>query len=239
MELNVFNIQHFCTGDGPGIRSTIFFGGCPLRCPWCHNPECFSNTRTVPMDCIVEELLHDREFYDRSGGGITISGGEPLLRQDACIALLERMRSGGIHTALDTSLAVENVDFDRLIPPCDLYLADIKTSDADAFAQVCGGKLKTVLDNLDTLTERGANVVLRVPLIPGFNMDAASIDGLIALISQYPYPVTLLPFHRMGSGKYKSLGLEYVYAGTVPPSEQELTQIRERFNLAGIREALI
>lgn len=239
MELNIFNIQHFCSGDGPGIRTTVFFGSCPLRCPWCHNPECFSNTRTLPMEKVMEELLHDKEFYDRSKGGVTISGGEPLARQEACIALLERVRAHGIHTALDTSLAVKDPDFSRLLPLTDLFLADIKTADPEAFRTVCGGELQTVLDNLNFLTEKGADVVLRVPLIPGFNTDDASLEGIISLIRQYPYPVTLLPFHRMGSGKYKELGMKYAYADTAPLSAREVEQISQCFRAAGIREAAI
>ena len=239
MELNVFNIQHFCSGDGPGIRSTVFFGSCPLRCPWCHNPECFASTRTTSFDEVMEELLHDKEFYDYSKGGVTISGGEPLARQEACIMLLGRLKEHGIHTALDTSLAVEKVDFYRLLPLTDLFLADIKTADPDAFRNVCGGELRTVLDNLNVLTEKGADVVLRIPLIPGFNMDETSLDGLIRLIRRYPYPVTLLPFHRMGGAKYRELGMVYAYADVAPSPEEEIERIRQCFAAAGIREAKI
>ena len=239
MELNVFNIQHFCSGDGPGIRTTVFFGSCPLRCPWCHNPECFANQITQPFDDVVQELLHDQEFYEQSNGGVTISGGEPLARQEACLQLLECMKARGIHTAVDTSLAVKNIDFNRLLPLGDLFLVDIKTADEEAFRQVCGGELATVLDNLNELTNRGANIVLRIPLIPGFNMDDDSIVKIINLIRQYPYPVTLLPFHRMGSSKYKELGMDYAYANTRPPTEQEVAQIRAKFAQAGIREAMI
>lgn len=239
MELNVFNIQHFCNGDGPGIRTTVFIGGCSLRCPWCHNPECFSNEKVRPFEDVVAELLHDEEFYEQSSGGITVSGGEPLARQEACLQLLERMKSHGIHTAVDTSLAVKHINFDRFMPLCDLFLVDIKTADSDAFRRVCGGELATVLDNLNELTKRGANIVLRLPLIPGFNMDDASIDAIIALIRQYPYPITLLPFHRMGSAKYKELGMDYAYANTMPPAEHEVASIRQRFLAAGIHEAAI
>ena len=239
MELNVFNIQHFCSGDGPGIRTTVFFGGCPLRCPWCHNPECFSNEKVRPFEEVVTELLHDEEFYDQSAGGITISGGEPLVRQERCLQLLEVMKAYGIHTAVDTSLAVRHLDFDRLVPLCDLFLVDIKTADESAFRQVCGGELTTVLANLNELTKRGANIVLRLPLIPGFNMDDCSIDRLITLIQQYPYPITLLPFHRMGGAKYKESGMNYAYAHTAPPSKEEVEHIRQRFLRAGIVEAAI
>ena len=239
MELNVFNIQHFCNGDGPGIRTTVFFGGCPLQCPWCHNPECFANALTRPFEDVVAELLHDDEFYEQSAGGITISGGEPLARQEDCLQLLEELKAHRIHTAVDTSLAVKHVDFDRLLALCDLFLVDIKTADPDAFRQVCGGELSTVLRNLNALHERKASIVLRIPLIPGFNMDDQTIDKLIALIRQYPYPITLLPFHRMGSGKYRELGLEYAYADTLPPSKEEVDGIRQRFLRSGIREAAI
>lgn len=239
MELNVFNIQHFCNGDGPGIRTTVFLGGCPLRCPWCHNPECFSNATTRSFEEVVDELLHDQEFYEQSSGGITVSGGEPLARQETCLQILTKMKEDGIHTAVDTSLAVKGLDFDRLVSLCDLFLVDIKSADEDSFRQVCGGELKTVLGNLDQLTERGAKIVLRLPLIPGFNMDDSSLEKLISLIGKYPYPITLLPFHRMGSAKYRELGMEYAYADTLPPSKEEVDRIRQRFTQAGIREAKI
>ena len=239
MELNVFNIQHFCNGDGPGIRTTVFFGGCPLQCPWCHNPECFANALTRPFEEVVAEMLHEQEFYEQSAGGITISGGEPLARHEDCLQLLEELKAHRIHTAVDTSLAVKHIDFDRLVPLCDLFLVDIKTADPDAFRQVCGGELSTVLRNLNALHERKANIVLRIPLIPGFNIDDQTIDKLIALIRQYPYPITLLPFHRMGSGKYRELGLNYAYADTLPPSKEEVDGIRQRFLRSGIREAAI
>ena len=239
MELNVFNIQHFCNGDGPGIRTTVFFGGCPLRCPWCHNPECFSNKKVRSLEDVVTELLHDEEFYKQSAGGITVSGGEPLARQDACLQLLEKMKAHGIHTTVDTSLAVKQLDFDRLVALCNLFLVDIKTADKDAFRQVCGGELTTVLDNLNELTKRNANIVLRLPLIPGFNMDDDAIDNLISLIRQYSYPITLLPFHRMGSAKYKELGMTYAYADTTPPSAEKVEAIRQLFLQAGIQESTI
>lgn len=239
MELNVFNIQHYCNGDGPGIRTTVFFGGCPLRCPWCHNPECFSNVKIRSFEDVTAELLHDQEFYEHSAGGITISGGEPLARQENCLQLLKRMKTCGIHTAVDTSLAVKQLDFNRLVSLCDLFLVDIKTADSDAFRQVCGGELDVVLGNLNALRDRNANIILRIPLIPDFNMDDQSIDRLIALIRQYPYPVTLLPFHRMGGAKYKELGINYAYAGTTPPSAEDVEAIRQRFLAAGIFEAII
>ena len=239
MELNIFNIQHFCNGDGPGIRTTVFFGSCPLRCPWCHNPECFQNAETRTMEEVEEEVLHDLEFYQRSEGGVTVSGGEPLARANECFAVLEMLKRHGIHTAVDTSLAVKGLDYDRLVALGDLFLVDIKTADAEAFREVCGGELETVATNLKELAARGANVVLRVPLIPGFNMDHASLAGIANWIKEYDFPVTLLPFHRLGSAKYERLGLEYAYAKVVPSDDATVEAIRKSFANAGIREAQI
>lgn len=156
MKLNLFNIQHFCNGDGPGIRTTLFFGSCPLRCPWCHNPECFQNAETRSLEEVEEEILHDLEFYERSGGGVTLSGGEPLAREGECFAVLELLRKQGIHAAVDTSLAVKGIDYDRLVSLCDLFLVDIKTANAETFRNVCGGELETVAQNLRELSARGA-----------------------------------------------------------------------------------
>lgn len=238
MEVNVFNIQHYSTGDGPGIRTTVFLGGCNLKCPWCHNPEALWGGKSIrETDDIVKQVRSDKAFYDKSGGGVTLSGGEPLLQFDGCFELLKSFKEHRIHTIIDTALSVGDLDFERITPLCDCFLADIKTADARLFESVCGGRMETVTNNLAKLLELGAEVVLRIPLIPGFNMDEKSIDGIIGLIKPLGLPATLLPFHRLGSYKYKKLGIEYRYAETLPPDEETIIRIREKFNSNNIKEA--
>lgn len=240
MTIDVFNIQHFSTGDGPGIRTTIFFEGCNLRCPWCHNPESFFtgiNPRNI--DDIVEEVMSDDEFYLQSDGGVTLSGGEPLLCKNGCLELLRSLKEKGLHTIVDTAMAVDGIDLTAIASYTDIFLIDIKTADNDKFLSVCGGSMDVLIHNIDKLVETGADIVLRVPLIPGFNMDCGSIDGIIGLVKHYNLPVTLLPFHRLGSAKYKKLGLEYKYADTEPSSDIEIEEIRQKFINEGILEANI
>lgn len=238
MLLDVFNIQHFSTGDGPGIRSTIFFGGCNLCCPWCHNPESFitgSNMRHI--DEIVDDVMSDKEFYAESGGGVTLSGGEPLIPGNGCLELLRRLKEKELHIIIDTALSADNIDLPAVASYTDMFFVDIKTADSGLFSSVCGGDMDLLCRNIDKLTGSGADIVFRIPLIPGFNMDDISVDKLIAFTKGYSLPVTLLPFHRLGSAKYKELGLTYKYADIEPPSDREADAIRMKFNNEGIMEA--
>ena len=234
--MNIFNIQHFSTGDGKGIRTTVFFGSCPLRCPWCHNPECFNNDKTMTCDEVTGHILHDIDFYRRSGGGVTFSGGEPLCNMEDLLELVRFCHDNSINTAVDTSLAL-SADLSELAKLCDTFLVDIKTVDADKFRSVCRGELDTVFKNIDTLHSLGCDIIFRIPLIPGFNMD--EVDDIIAFIKKYDYPVTLLPFHRLGEPKYKKLGMEWQYQDVKTSPKEEIEEIREKFNKANIKEARI
>jgi pyruvate formate lyase activating enzyme len=238
MKINIFNIQHFSTGDGPGIRTTVFFEGCNLRCPWCHNPESFFSGRN-PRDIeeVVSDVMGDAEFYKQSGGGVTLSGGEPLLSEDGCLELLRRFKDNGLNTIIDTALAVDGVNLAGISKYTDIFFADIKTADSVKFREICGGSFDTLIRNMDKLLNLGASVVLRIPLIPGFNMDGLSTDNIIKLVKYYKLPVTLLPFHRLGSAKYRNYGLAYKYADTEPSPPAEIEKIREKFIKSGIEEA--
>lgn len=236
MKLNIFNIQHFSTGDGPGIRTTVFLGGCNLRCPWCHNPEALYGEPIIrELDEVVADVLSDREFYDKSGGGVTISGGEPLFSPDACSVLLERFKSEGLNTIVDTALSCEYPS-EKILALTDCFFVDVKTASPAKFAEL-GGDFTRFKSNLDRLCASGASVVLRVPLIPNFNTDADSISALIAFIKPYGKPVTLLPFHRLGSAKYQNLGIAYAYANVEPYESEKINEYKRLFAAAGIEEA--
>lgn len=225
--LNITDIQHFSVGDGPGIRTTVFFKGCNLRCPWCHNPETQSPEqqicsdpsdgrktsygRLVPLDRVMKEIIADESFYRESGGGLTVSGGECMLYPEELLRLLTESGKHGIPAAVDTAGFVPYESFERINPYVSLYLFDIKTADAAKYRSI-GGDLMTIAGNAEKLIGDGKNVVIRVPLIPGFNDDDASLTALGELTAGIGgRRVELLPFHRLGSGKYRLLGRKYEY----------------------------
>ncbi|MBO4413289.1 MAG: radical SAM protein [Clostridia bacterium] len=242
-EITVSNIQRFSTGDGPGIRTTVFFKGCNLRCPWCHNPENISpvpqtlyypsakrsvsyGVRMTPQE-IAENVSEDKDFYAAGGGGVTLSGGEPMLQYRGASELSEILSASGINVLVDTAGCVPWEAFESVLEHvCDFYF-DIKTADAGKYREI-GGDLELISGNLRRLVGRGANVRVRIPFIPGFNTsddDCASIRDLI--VSTGAGRADLLPFHRLGTSKYEALGKEYRYKDTKPPQKQELQRAAE------------
>ena len=246
MSVRITNVQHFSTGDGPGVRTTVFFCGCPLRCPWCHNPETVSGKpvtlryeatgrcETVGGEAdeaaVIAELLWDKDYYDESGGGVTLSGGEVLMQPDAAARIAGAMRESGVHVALDTAGFAPREAVEKLAPLCDLWLYDVKTADAAKFAAVCGGDLTVVAANLRCLVETGANVRVRVPLIPGFNDADGDLEAIGDLVeSAGCRAVDILPFHRLGSAKYEAMGLDYAYRDATPPDDETVERARGIF----------
>lgn len=244
MTVNLSNIQHFSTGDGDGIRTTVFLKGCNLRCPWCHNPETQSPEpcslyfqlakkttnygKMTEPDEIVADVMKDRIFYDETGGGCTLSGGEAMLQPDACAEIAGKLRENGVPTLMDTAGCVPWSHFEKVIPVIDDYYYDIKTADPEKFRSVCGGDLKVVTDNLSKLIGLGKNVHVRIPVIPGFNAseeDIIMIAGLLEKIGAEK--VDLLPFHRLGSSKYEAMGKEYAYAATDPPEKAYMLKLKK------------
>ena len=236
--MKIFNIQHFSTGDGYGIRSTVFFAGCNLHCGWCHNPEgLYTSGKEMTLDEVISDVMSDIEFYQQSHGGVTLSGGEPLVSFDDCIACAKAFKEKGLNVIVDTALAIPDIKLDELVKYVDCFFVDIKTAEREKFASFCGGKLDAVFANLDRLVSLGADFVLRVPLIPGFNTDEKSVAGIIEVIKKYGKSYTLLPFHRLGSAKYKNLGIDYAYADVEPSPKEEIEKIKERFVQAGLAVA--
>lgn len=268
----IFNIQHFCVDDGPGIRTTVFLKGCPLRCVWCHNPEsheagieilyradrcrgcgactalCAHGAHKIAPDgthqydrtqcarcgsCItgchfnaleaagenktveeaLAELLSDRIFYTTSHGGITVSGGEPTAQAAFTEALLAACKREGLHTCLETCGWCPPETMCRLIPLTDLFLLDWKISNDDLHRKYTGVSNRPILQNLALLHDHHARVILRCPLIPEINTDAAHYDGIAALANQYSNieQIDLEPYHPMGIGKSTALGKTAAY----------------------------
>ena len=239
--LNISNIQHFSVGDGDGIRTTVFFKGCNLRCPWCHNPENLSVKqsvlnykttnkteiigKTVSAKEILGELLEDKDYYDESHGGVTLSGGEVMLQAENIIELTRLLKENGIAVLIDTAGCVPYSSFQKINPYVSGYLFDFKTADAEKYREI-GGDLSRVSENIRKLKEEGMTVFIRIPLIPEFNTSAKDTHAICEHLQNMEIKqVELIPFHRLGSAKYEAMGLEYKYKDKKPFSKDELNEI--------------
>ena len=240
-KINVSNIQRFSTGDGPGIRTTVFFKGCGLRCPWCHNPETVSPKpqtlrypsgvsvsygRMMTPEEIAEDVSEDIEFY-RAGGGVTLSGGEPLLQYEGAAKLSSLLQERGIDVLADTAGCVPWCAFSSVLPFVGKYYFDIKTADPEKYVAI-GGDLALIAENLRKLISSGADVTVRIPFIPGFNSSDEDCRDICRLITGAgAVKADLLPFHRLGSSKYAALGLEYGYKNVQPPARETMERAAE------------
>jgi pyruvate formate lyase activating enzyme len=254
----IFDIKRYATHDGPGIRTTVFLSGCPLRCWWCHNPEGMflpvngpgTDLRApagrgvergfvgkVSVDQVMEEVEKDVVYYDQSGGGTTFSGGEPFMQPDFLQALLRACRDQTIHTAVDTSGFVAPAILENLAVDTKLFLYDVKFIDDELHQKYTGVSNREILANLTRLDEWDANVILRIPLVPGITVTRENIDNIIGfLLSNVSYrQVSLLPYHQTADAKYERLNLENKMAGIDGPTAEEIDGIRKLFEDSGFK----
>jgi pyruvate formate lyase activating enzyme len=229
----IFDLKHFAMHDGPGIRLTVFLKGCPLKCWWCHNPEGMqSGIQTVPrenrigskivacrmeevgqsytIDQLMAEIEKDVIFYDDSGGGVTFSGGEPLLQAEFLESVLKRCREMEIHTAVDTSGFASLETLQRIAGLTDLFLFDLKLINEDKHLLYTGVSNQRILNNLRWLTGEKKNLIVRFPVIPGITETNENIESLKLLLQDLKTVrrISLLPFHNIAAGKYERFGLE-------------------------------
>src|SRR5450759_1433782 len=313
----VFNIQRFSIHDGPGIRTTVFFKGCSLRCFWCHNPEglhlkpevqffpsrcigcgecviscaqgaqellpdgkrlynrekcvvcgkcvenCFSgglqmNGKTMTVDEVLDEVRQDRAFYETSGGGVTLSGGEPMLQPDFAYHLLARAREEGIPTAVQTTSNVRWELIERILPVTDLFMVDIKSMDSAKHKAVTGVSNEQILENARRLAQACPAIIFRVPVVPTVNDTPEEIAAIAQFVtdlktlrppktqsSQFNSPMAesrplenpdleLLPFHRLAGDKYRSLSMDYHAAELETPSKEKMSALAEVARQFGI-----
>lgn len=295
--MQVFDIKRYSINDGPGIRITIFFKGCPLSCVWCHNPEGISRKQNKfynPNKCIgcglcveacefnalsilpapasgkpiirvdrelctlcgecskvcptkamelasraysLEELMveieKERVFFEHSGGGVTLCGGEPLLQGEALFPLLERCGAAGIHRVVDTSLFASPELVLEVAKRCELFLVDLKLMDSELHRKYCGVPNEQILSNIRLLSERGIPFIIRIPLIEGVNADEENLQASRSFLSSLPsYPqVEILPYHDIAKGKHSRLGSQY-NPTSLPmkePTKEKLEYVRGIF----------
>jgi pyruvate formate lyase activating enzyme len=214
----ISHIRKFAIHDGPGIRTTTFLMGCPLRCAWCHNPDC----RVAPndlealaghamsLDQLCVKLTQDLPFYEKSGGGVTLSGGEPLSQYVFVKGVLERCRAVGIHTAVDTCGEAPWAQFEEIMNLVDLWLYDLKVIDNEGHREFTGVGNETILDNLIKLSKCGAEVQVRVPLIPKITDTEANLKALAAFVKDLDSVghVDLLPYNPLGAGRAQLKGAQ-------------------------------
>ncbi|MBN1568159.1 MAG: glycyl-radical enzyme activating protein [Acidobacteria bacterium] len=305
----IFDIQGFSVQDGPGIRTTVFLKGCPLRCPWCHSPEsqqfnaqlswiamrctgiekcgkcldactrqAISPGKSVPhptthekirhiridrslcdncgdcaavcypkalyicgTDYTVEEILarvsKDKPFYEHSGGGVTLSGGEPLCQPEFTRQLLKRLKENGIHTALDTSGYVPFDTMESILPYTDLFLYDLKHMDSARHKTVVGVSNEWILANAQKLARAEAKLQIRIPVIPDFNDSEESIKDIGLFCRSLGNAVTiiqLLPYHNLGVMKYQRIDDRRIVLETEPPSDEKIQSLKELLESLGL-----
>lgn len=289
---HIYSIQHFCTHDGPGIRTVVFFKGCQMNCGWCANPEsqsfqneigffrdkcrmcgacqtacnqgaidirsehrinrslctlCGKCAEVCPCDAyklfgeyqtcgqLLKRVLKDRPFYRKSGGGVTASGGEPTLQTDFLVGFFDALKREGISTALETNGCFSSEMLDRLVPCTDTFLYDIKHMDSAIHERFTGVPNELILQNIYKLAvQYRAHVILRMPLIPGFNDDDDNLKATARFACRLSqdgtlHEVHLLKFHNMASNKYESLQRSYSYQTTVPYTPDRLSQLVKIF----------
>lgn len=247
----IFNIQKFSVNDGPGIRTAVFLKGCPLRCKWCANPE--SQSRRIEntwddakhtqstegewktVDEVFAICMQDLPFYEESGGGVTLSGGEVLFAPDFAIALIEKLKTKHIHIALETTGYAAPEVFDCVTALADLLLFDVKHWDEQRYIAGTGVSNQPILANLKRAIANGTEVLPRIPVIPDFNDSLDDAAHLAALLHEVGATrAQLLPFHQFGENKYNRLHKKYEYAGIPAYHPEDLADYRDAFIKNGI-----
>lgn len=225
--------------DGPGTRFVAFLAGCPLRCLYCHSPDTWyrRNGRTMSVDMLMTEVRRYERFIKVAGGGVTLSGGEPLQQPAFTAAVLRRCKDLGLHTALDTSGFLGERADDALLDATDLVLLDIKSSDPTTYRWVTRtGRLAPTVRFAHRLADRGTPMWIRFVLVPGLTDDNTNVAGIADIVAGLDSVerVEVLPFHRLGAAKYAALGIDFPLADTAPPEPDLIDRVREQFRDRGL-----
>lgn len=239
----IHSTESFGTVDGPGIRFVVFMQGCPMRCLYCHNPDSWDINGGTMMSAeeILDEYERCRAFL--KNGGLTVTGGEPLLQKEFVTELFKKAKKRGIHTCLDTSgvtfLKERAEEFDALLSVCDLVMLDIKHISDEEHKKLTGHTNKNILDFARYISSRGVQLWIRHVVVPGITDSRSEWYALGSFLAELPTlkAVDVLPYHDMGRIKYEALGIEYPLAGT-PPLEKDIAVRAKNVILQGLTDAL-
>ncbi len=224
--------------DGPGLRFIVFLQGCPLRCLYCHNPDswAYSGGSVMSSHEVVEMASRYRQWMNSSGGGITLSGGEPLAQSQFTLAILKQARKRGMHTALDTSGYGKLSEIREVLDEADLVIMDIKTPNAELCPRLCKIPLAVPLETLDYLVSIKKPLWLRHVVVPGLTANDEDLESLMNLVKGISSleRFEFLPFHKMGEEKWENENLVYTLKDTHPPDPAFISAWQERFREAGI-----
>jgi len=254
----IFDIKRFAVHDGPGIRATVFLKGCPLRCAWCHNPEglekqirkvnkvlklnnrSFTKEETVGYEISAEKLYleieKERIFMDESGGGVTFSGGEPLMQHDFLLEILKICKQNQIHTTVDTSFFAQWDVIKNVAEFTDLFLIDLKLINSEAHKKHTGVSNELIIDNIQKISEQQSSVIIRIPLIPEITASTENISQSVKFLqtlSRKIKEVHLLPFHNIAKEKYSRFDMKNIFDQTSLIEKEEIINIEKQFINAG------
>jgi len=254
----IYDIRRYCVHDGPGIRTTVFMKGCPLHCWWCHNPESqspemqsqtkedklderiFSYSATIGEPMTVAELMQklekDAVFFEESGGGITFSGGEPLMQPDFLMDAITACKNSHYHVAVDTCGFAKPEVIEKIAAQTDLFLYDLKMMDEESHKKYTGVSNRLILENLNLLIKLNAPVIIRFPVIPGINDTEANISQMLDFLNSMakkPLEIHLLPYHSIAKNKYRNLGMENKLNELQDLKNEDVNRIKTAFESAG------
>lgn len=237
----IHSVETSSTVDGPGIRYVIFTQGCRLRCQYCHNPDTRDplGGKEVTVDELIEEIQHYRSYLTYSGGGVTITGGEPLLQPEFVREIFRRCHELGIHTALDTSGFPDLEASKPVLDYADLVLLDIKSFDPEIYHRVTHVAIEPTLQFARYLSTLQKPTWIRFVLVPGLTDDSANVEGVAQFVATLKgvAKVEVLPFHNMGAYKWKELGFLYLLGNTEPPTVDQIEAVKAIFCRYGLRVA--
>lgn len=247
----IFDIQKFSVHDGPGIRTIVFLKGCALRCIWCCNPESQSieiqemktpsGTKIIGKDVtvgeIIGEVIKDRAYYRRSGGGITLSGGETLLQKEFAYALFTAAKENGLSTAIESTSFAPYETIEKLLPVIDVFLMDIKHINSAKHKEYTTQSNELILENAYKIALNAKKLIIRVPVIPTFNDSEEEIRQIAEFTSKLPNvdEIHLLPYHRLGEDKYSYLGREYKLSGVGTLSKEKMEAFKSICENSGLK----